>query len=375
MRARAAAKALHAPRRRPLGLEFLLLDLLRVPNQFLPQMAHLVAGFAGAARRHVDRAKRDEIGQAARLRLFDVSECRLRGLVSRPGGQARGDQAFVDVQLIFEERDPERLRLQMVAQMLEAAGGLLERIEGPRRVALRLAHQAEHAVRLIGQHRRLRAGQFVERVAARLFGQRDVARLQRQPRQQEIAKRRLARQQMVLELPPGLLAEQGGAGVTLVAKQRERLVEIEEAEPHLVVLAREQAARAVEQRVRTAAVRAAAGGQRQDRHGLGGFVVHPELFELLQCLRGEFGGLVAQVQLQINLRSIEIAERAVVTDRPADRSARAPRGTAPAPACTRRAGNRGRRCCNRRAASAAACRAARRTRAPRDTPARRCRNR
>src|SRR5688500_5969638 len=112
---------------------------------------------------------------------------------------------------------------------------------------------------------------------------------------------------MVLELPPGLVAEQGGAGVTLVVKQRERLVEIEEAEPHLVVLARKQAARAVEQRVRTAAVRAATGGQCQDSDGLGGFVVHPELFETLQRLSGEFRCLVGQVELEVNLRSIEIA--------------------------------------------------------------------
>ena len=83
----------------------------------------------------------------------------------------------------------------MAAQVLEAAGGLLERLEGPRRFASRLANQAEHAVRLIGQHRRLGAGQRLERGAARLLRQRDVAGLQLQARQQQIAERRLARQQ------------------------------------------------------------------------------------------------------------------------------------------------------------------------------------
>ena len=68
-------------------LDFLLLDLLQVPNHCLPPMAHLVAGFAGAARRHADRARRDEIGQGARLRLFDVSECRFRGL-RQPAGRS-----------------------------------------------------------------------------------------------------------------------------------------------------------------------------------------------------------------------------------------------------------------------------------------------
>ena len=58
----------------------------------------------------------------------------------------------------------------MIAQQLEAAGGLLERVEGLRRFALRLAQQAEHAVCLVGQHRRLRGGELVEGGAAGLLG-------------------------------------------------------------------------------------------------------------------------------------------------------------------------------------------------------------
>ena len=64
-RPRAAAQALHATWRRPLGLEFFLFELARVPGQLLPQPAHLVARRAGGTRRQVDRAKGDEIRQAA----------------------------------------------------------------------------------------------------------------------------------------------------------------------------------------------------------------------------------------------------------------------------------------------------------------------
>ena len=127
------------------------------------------------------------------------------GAIGRARGEARRDEALVDVELVFEEGDPERLRLQMVAELLEAAGGLLKRFKGPRRFALRLAQQAEHAVRLVGQHRRLGAGQLLERGAARLRRERHIARLQRQARQQQIAERRLARQRGLLELPARLL--------------------------------------------------------------------------------------------------------------------------------------------------------------------------
>ena len=229
------------------------------------------------------------------------------GAIGRLRGEARRDEALVDVELVFEEGDPERLRLQMVAELFETAGGLLKRLKGPRRFALRLAQQAKHAVCLVGQHRRLGAGQLLERGAARLLRERHIAGLQRQARQQQIAERRLARQQRSARIA-GAPARRAGGARRSARRETARAPRRNpggRARPGCA-RSRTGGARESKSAMRTPAI-AAARGEREDRHRLRRFVIHAELFEAFLRLRRELGGLVAQIQLEIDLRSIEIA--------------------------------------------------------------------
>ena len=64
-RPRACRQRVHAAGEGPVGLELLLFDLARVPDQFLPQAPQLVTRGARHPRSEVDRAKGDEVRQAA----------------------------------------------------------------------------------------------------------------------------------------------------------------------------------------------------------------------------------------------------------------------------------------------------------------------
>src|SRR5205814_3273686 len=85
------------PRARLIRAQLTDLDLAVAPVQGLAELMQPAdrAARAGGARRHRLCAERDQIGEAARLRLFDERE-RAGATHSRTAGQRERDQALVD---------------------------------------------------------------------------------------------------------------------------------------------------------------------------------------------------------------------------------------------------------------------------------------
>ena len=227
---------------------------------------------------------------------------------------------------------------------------------------------------LVRQVRGIRRREPLERGMARTLGGPQVAALQLEARQQQVARHGPARYRCARETNQRAATEDSSADVLSGAIEHERLIEVEQPEPHVVAFPGEQPAGATQQ-FPPASVVLPARRQREVRQRLGCFVGRPERIESGQGPRGEFTRFVAQVQLQVHFRAVEIAERAVITV--PDQLAAFARGPVQLerPRCTHRGDSGGRRRCNRPGRRGAASRAVRNRSARRGRSPAPCRSR
>ena len=94
--------------------------------------------------------------------------------------------------------------------------------------------------------------------------------------------------------------------------EHQRFIQIDQREPRHVAFAAEQLPRASEQAACARRIAASARRDGEVGHRLRLFVHHPQCAELRARAFGEFGGFIAQVQFEIHLGAIQVAERAVI---------------------------------------------------------------
>src|SRR5262245_50188464 len=95
-------------------------------------------------------------------------------------------------------------------------------------------------------------------------------------------------------------------------KQNERLIEIDQVRPDVILLSNKHGTSLLKKIERRGGLALAAESDCQIRQTLGGLIVHVQLAELLVRLPGSGCSLVVEVQLDIDLRQIEIAQGQVV---------------------------------------------------------------
>ena len=147
---------------------------------------------------------------------------------------------------------------------------------------------------------------------AGLFGAAEIPGVRLEPGQQQLAQGLPPGRADLAELRQRTLAESPNATILPVAEQDQGFIEVHQRQPDAVLLAREQPPCALEQRERFAEVSL---GARSDGHvgqRLGHFVIHPEVVEAGHRAFAEESGFLAQVQLEIHLRAVHVAQGAVI---------------------------------------------------------------
>jgi len=97
-----------------------------------------------------------------------------------------------------------------------------------------------------------------------------------------------------------------------IAIQHERLIEVDERQPDLIPFSREQLARVRKEIERAPRIALMSGGDGQVGDRFRRFIDQPQFLEAGERARRQCVCLVAEVQFQVDLRPIQIAERAVI---------------------------------------------------------------
>ena len=127
-------------------------------------------------------------------------------------------------------------------------------------------------------------------------------------RQQQLAQGRFAGQGRAGEKLERAFGQGFRLGQAPLRMEHQGLVEIDDGDPCLVVLAREKLAGLAKELDGQAAVAVVAAGDGQVGQGLGRFVPHTELPEGRQGAARQMGALFAEVQLQVHFGLVEIAQ-------------------------------------------------------------------
>ena len=167
-------------------------------------------------------------------------------------------------------------------------------------------------MRLIRQDRCLGVNGLFDNRATQIVGGLGVAVLQLQPRQQQVAQRGPGRHRRLGEQVAGMFRERSRLDVLPVPMEHQRFIQVDQRQPRDVAFAAEQLPRASEQAACARRIAASARRDREVGHRLRLFVRHPQCAELHARAFGELGGFIAQVQFEIHLGAIQVAERAVI---------------------------------------------------------------
>ena len=200
----------------------------------------------------------------------------------------------------------------MAAEVLEQFRRHPVRGDGAGVVAGGLRHLAGDQMGAESERRgvqRLRPGQGRRRPRLCLG---DVAALQRDPRQEQLAHHRLAGQLRRREERQGRERQLARLERALLVVVDHRLIEIEDGHPGLVALAAEPILGLLEQFERLHLPALLAGGDGQEGDRLARLVRQPELLEGGQRRGGEPAALLAHVELEHDLGLVEVAQRLVV---------------------------------------------------------------
>src|SRR6185436_18872613 len=109
-----------------------------------------------------------------------------------------------------------------------------------------------------------------------------------------------------------LFPELSSAHVLSISIEHERLIKIDERKPHIVSLATEKLTGLLEQLPCAANISLATGDKGEVCNSFRFLIRHAQPAEASKSPLGQLACLVAQVQLQINLRTIQVAQCAVV---------------------------------------------------------------
>ena len=134
-----------------------------------------------------------------------------------------------------------------------------------------------------------------QRGGARSPGCCQLACLQVQPGQQELAERSFAGQGRCGKEAQCRPAANPGLGIAAILVEDQRLVQVDQRGPQVILLASEEFARPVEQLQRTGDLALMCGSDGQKRQGLGGLVLHLQLLEADKGLLGKLGAFFDQI--------------------------------------------------------------------------------
>src|SRR6266850_1185147 len=277
------------------GTQLLALDQVVVPVKFLAKVAdrsHQLAlpGIGGAGDVH---RLHEQIHQGAGLGLLDVAKSFLEAVGTV---EAKVYQVFVDFQLVLEEGDFQFFSAQLAAHVLDglarAAVGLIR--------CLRLGNGSRNFSHqkfgLIEQEGRIDLLQDCASCLALTFGQREIVYTQRDSRQKEFGEHRLALHGGGTEEIKRSDAQALRFEKASFIEQNERLVEIDERRPDLVLIAHEHLFRLREQLDGFKRLAGATGCDGGERESFGSLVTEAQVLEGLVGGASQFTGFGAQVQ-------------------------------------------------------------------------------
>ena len=139
-----------------------------------------------------------------------------------------------------------------------------------------------------------------------------MPRIQVNARQQELAQCGLSAQRRWGEELKRAFRKCAGLRQAPFLVEHQGLVQIDGRSQGLVLLAGEQVPSLAEQVQRKLGIAVMAGSDRQIGHGLGGFVAHPELLEGVESPPRQVRAFLAQVQLEVHFRLVQVAQPLVI---------------------------------------------------------------
>ena len=202
--------------------------------------------------------------------------------------------------------------MQAGTQTFESFPRLLIGCKSRRLIASPRRNLSQQEMRLISQFRRLHAPQFCYHCFCFLFGQDEVPGLERDARQQKMREHGLAGQHRLIKKPGCTRAQFLRLLVAAFMNQQKALIEIEQPQPHDILFMGEHFAGLAEQFESLLRSSLLPAGDGFVGHRLGCLITHAEFLETKKPFFGNFLRFLAEVQLQINLRKIQIAKRHVI---------------------------------------------------------------
>ena len=289
-------------------------ELTVMPAEFLAQLAGAggdLLGFA-AVRTQARGAEGEHFEQAAGFGFFHVTKSQGEAVVALLFGQSEAEEPFVERPFVLQEGDFEVLAEQLAAQLLETVERLPVGGECGLGLAALLFAAAEHAPGQLFERRQLEQAQAVERFAGhppRLLG---FVLVEQQGGKQDLAEQSAVGHAAVGESGVGGARRRHGFARAAGAAEQHGPVIIDQGRPQVVAFPFKDPPRASQLFERLGVLTTTAFGERGIGERLGRFVSQLEAVEQKVGALRQTGGVVGQVELEVDLGQVEVAQGLVV---------------------------------------------------------------
>ena len=297
------------------------------------QLAAQVGDRAAAASRIGQRAAEGhQVREAPGFRLLDVAKRHARAQDPRLASQRQRDERLVDGPLVVQERDLQLLAGDLAPQRLQPGVRLSHRGVGGLGITHRLVNLAEEEIALRGQRGRFSTLGSADGALRRFASDGQAAGPHGEAGEHHLAQRGLARRPLLAEIGERRPAQPLRGRVVTLLEQHERPVEVGDRQPVPVPLLAEDRSRLGESLQRATRLARARGCGADVHEGLPHLVPHVQRLE--RAARGgrEVLPLAIEIQLEVDLRLVEVAGALHHTDSRPARNTHGWRDTARSPA-------------------------------------------
>src|SRR5690348_2703200 len=286
------------------------LDAVLIPVQLFAKIANLVdeVALAGARLRKRMAALNEELHETARFRQLDIAESFFARNVLQFAVDAELDEPLVKLRPVFHEGNLELVAAQRAAEPFELHASALIGGICVRMAAARLFDLAQEEESLIAEDGRIHIFQRRERARALRKSLRNIAGADGNLRQDEVAESGFALQKGIVEEGCGGHGKTAGLEVAALVEKNDGLIQVDEPGPDFILLFNEQGASLGKQFQCVACLTLLAEGDGAVGKGFGGFVTDLHALKEMKALLGDFLRFRAQIELNIDIRQIEIAE-------------------------------------------------------------------